>query len=129
MDHAGVNLVRTLQECLWYIDERHAKAIIELHSTPIPTAFSRFVGFNVPQKSKHRKCVLGNMQHDVLSVIHKSLFRLLRATFWQREKWKKFHDDVASLALSLSHYCDYLSDQCKKMKLNHASSMLVRTSC
>ena len=41
---------------VWYIDGRHA--IIEHHSAPIPTTFSRFVGFNVPQKSKHRKCVL-----------------------------------------------------------------------
>ena len=88
--------VRTLQECLWYIDGRHT--IIEHHSTPIPTTFSRLVGFNVPQKSKHRKRVLGNMQHDILSEIHKSLFRLLKATFWQREKQKDFHDDVASLA-------------------------------
>ena len=72
VDNAGVNLVRTLQECLWYIDRRHA--IIEHHSSLIPTTFSRFVGFNVPEKSKHRKRVLGNMQHNVLSEIHQSLF-------------------------------------------------------
>ena len=38
------------------------------------------------------------------------------------EKWKQLHGDVAALASSLVHYCDYLSDQCKKMKLNHASA-------
>ena len=95
------------------INGRHA--IIEHHSTPIPTTFSNFVGYNIPQKSwksKHRKRVLGNIQHDVLT--HKSLFRLLQATFWQREKWKNYHYDVASLALSLAHYSDYLGDQCKK---------------
>ena len=125
VDNAGVNLVRTLQECLWYIDGRHA--IIEHHSSPIPTTFSRFVGFNVPEKSKHRKRVLGNMQHNVLSEIHQSLFRLLQASFWQREKWRKFRDDVESLASCLAHYCDYLGDQCKKMKLNHVSSTPVRS--
>ena len=44
-----------------------------------------------------------------------------------REKWKKFRDDVESLASCLAHYCDYLGDQCKKMKLNHASSTPVRS--
>ena len=53
VDHVGVNLVRTLQECLWYIDGRHAN--FEHHSSPIPDVFSRFTGFNVPEKSKHRK--------------------------------------------------------------------------
>ena len=125
VDHTGVNLVRTLQECLWYIDGRHA--MIEHHSSPIPTTFSRFVGFNVPEKSKHRKRALGNMQHDILSGLHQSLFRLLQAPFWQRDKWKELHNDVAALASSLAHYCDYLRDHCKKMKLNHASHTPVRS--
>ena len=38
------------------------------------------------------------------------------------EKWKQLHGDVAALASSLAYYCDYLSDQRKKMKLNHASA-------
>ena len=125
VDHVGINLVRTLQECLWYIDGRHT--IIEQHSSKIPTVFSRFVGFNVPEKSKHRKRALGNMQHDVLSGLHQSLFRVLQASFWQQtEKWKQFHGDTAALASSLAHYCDYLGDQCKKMKLNHVSTTPVR---
>ena len=47
VDHVGVNLVKTLVECLWYIDGRHSN--FERHSSPIPDVFSRFTGFNVPE--------------------------------------------------------------------------------
>ena len=124
VDHLGVNLVKTLVECLWYIDGRHSN--FERHSSPIPDVFSRFTGFNVPDKSKHRKRALGNMQHDVLHGLYQSLFGLLQASFWQRDKWKDFSADVSALATSLAHYCDYLTAQCKKTKLNHASSTPVR---
>ena len=53
VDHVVVNLVRTLQECLWYIDGPHAN--FEYHSSLIPDVFSRFTGFNVPEKSKHSR--------------------------------------------------------------------------
>ena len=125
VDHTGVNLVCTLRECLWYIDGRHV--MIEHHSSPIPTTFSRFVGFSVPEKSMHQKRALGNMQHDILSGLHQSLFRLLQVPFWQRDKWKELHNDIAALVSSLAHYCDYLSDHCKKMKLNQASRTPVRS--
>ena len=79
VDHVGVNLVKTLVECLWCIDGRHAN--FERHSSPIPDVFSRFTGFNTPEKSKHRKRALGNMQHDVLHGLYQSLFGLLQASF------------------------------------------------
>ena len=82
VDSVGINLVKTLQECLWYIDGRHKN--FEKQSCPIPAIFSRFVGFNLPEKSKHRKCTHGNMQHDTLSVIHQFLFGLLQIPFLQR---------------------------------------------
>ena len=67
------------------------------------------------------------MQCDILSGIHRSLFSLLQASFWQQKQWKPFHADVVSLAWSIAQYCDYLNVQCKKVKLAHQSPTPVRT--
>ena len=96
-------------------------------SCPIPAVFAKFVNYNVPEKSKHRKRPFGNMQYDVLSGIHRSLFSILQASFWQQEKWKQFHADVVSLARSIAQYYDYLNSQCKKVKLAHQSPTPVRS--
>ncbi len=76
----GINYVKTLQECLWYIDGRHD--VFTKDSNPIPEVFSQFVGFNLPEKSKQRKRQVGNIQHSVLLSDHHSLFSFLQASFW-----------------------------------------------
>ena len=81
VDRVGSNLVRTLQECLWYIDGRHH--LFQKHSNPIPEVFSQFVGFNMLEKSKHRKRELGNIDHSVFSTHHQALFSLLQSSFWE----------------------------------------------
>ena len=81
--HSGINLVKSLQECLWYIDGRHSVFAQQL--CPIPAVFLQFVNYNNSEKSKHRKHPFGNMQCDVLSRIHWLLFSLLQASFWQQE--------------------------------------------
>ena len=66
------------------------------------------------------------MQHDTLSAIHRSLFGLLQIPFLQRAKWNEFGTEVTKLARSLAQYCDYLSAQNKKSRLQHRSPTPVR---
>lgn len=52
VDSTGKNLVKTIMECLWYVDGHHEK--LKKPSAPIPNYFGRFTGYNLPELSKHR---------------------------------------------------------------------------
>lgn len=62
--------MKALVECLWYIDGRHL--VIQQQSCPIPSVFSKFQQYNVPEKSKHSignesRSTLCNPQFSLLS--------------------------------------------------------------
>ena len=72
VDHSGVNLVKSLQECLWYIDGQHS--VFVQQSCHIPAVFSQFVNYNVPKKSKHRKRQICNTMFFLVSTDRCSAF-------------------------------------------------------
>ena len=56
---SGKNFVKTMVECLWYVDGHHET--LKKQSASIPERFTRFNGYNLPQLSKHRKRQSSNL--------------------------------------------------------------------
>ena len=51
-------------QTLWYVDGHHE--VLKSRACEIPTIFNGFVGYNIPEMSKHRKRQVGNMSGEVL---------------------------------------------------------------
>ena len=121
VDSSGKNFVKTIVECLWYVDGHHEK--LKKQSAPIPDYYTRFTGYNRPQLSKHRK-----QQSTNLSSVLKTLssFQNLQASFWSHGSFKGLYHHTRILAQSLANYSDYLSSQNKIMKTLHAQPVPAR---
>ena len=103
VDGAGVNLVRTLTECLWYIDGHHS--VLEKQGCSNSTAFQ---GYNIPEASKHRKHSINNLSGATLSSIGFSLYGCLQSSYWKSSVFVELQPHVEQLAKSLCSYSDYL---------------------
>ena len=53
VDSSSKNFVKTIVECLWYVDGHHEK--LKKQCAPIPDYYARVTGYNLPELSKHRK--------------------------------------------------------------------------
>jgi len=82
---AGKTFVKTLADTLWYVDGHHET--LNKQSCPIPDCFAKFVGYNKPEISKHRKRQHTNMSSDTLRSLSQLLFSTLQSVFWAKEKW------------------------------------------
>ena len=60
----GKPFITDLCNLLWFIDGHHD--VFRSRSCTIPTYFSKFVGFNRPELSKHRKRSISNMSREKL---------------------------------------------------------------
>ena len=120
----GQHFVSALTDTLWYIDGHHA--VLSGRSCNISVVFAGYTGYNIPEVSKHRKRVSGNMSADTLRILSNRLFNCLQATYWDRPRWKDFHKDVEMLARSLASYIEYLNEKNKQMKLVHASPVPIQ---
>ena len=120
----GVKLLKCIRDILWYIDGAHQ--VLGLRSRGVPQVFSKYNGYNVPEKSKHRKRSLTNLSSDQLSHMSKELVAILHGNAWSRVKWREFKPDVMGLAESLADYADYLSAKNKAMRTCHDSPSPVR---
>ena len=58
----GKPFIHDMCDVLWYIDGHHAA--LASRSCPVPSMFSSFVGFNKPERSKHRKRSISNLSRD-----------------------------------------------------------------
>ena len=111
-------------DCLWYVDGHHDT--LRKQSCPIPELFQRFVGYNTPEVSKHRKRQVSNMSSTVLTTLASSLYQNLQGSFWSHVSFHRLQQQTRLLAQSLAGYADYLSSQNKIMKAVHARSIPVR---
>ena len=124
VNSSGKNFVKTMVECLWYVDGHHEK--FKKQSAPIPDYFARFTGYNLPELSKHRKRESTNLSSSVLKSLASSLFQNLQASFWSNVSFRRLHQHTRVLAQSLASYSEYLSSQNKTMKTLHALPLPVR---
>ena len=64
---SGKNFVKTMVECLWYVDGHHET--LKKQSASIPKRFTRFNGYNLPQLTKHRKRQSSSLSSAVLIIV------------------------------------------------------------
>ena len=122
----GKNFVFGLRDTLWYIDGHHST--LEERTCPIPKPLSKFVGYNIPERSKHRKHQWSNLSYDTL-VKHVTVLRESLLTSWmQQSKWKALKESVCLLATVIDDYCMYLRERCKATKASHASEEVIDSS-
>ena len=124
-ESSGHSLVKVLTDLLWHIDGHHAT--FSDQSCVIPSIFANFSGYNVPERSKHRKRKMGNLSSDPLKALSHSLFSILQGNYWKRPPWQEFCREIEALAGSISQYVDYLDRQNKEMTLKHMSEVPVRS--
>ena len=68
VDSLGKNFVKTIVECLWYVDGHHEK--LKKQSAPFPDYYTRFTDYNRPQLSKHRERQSTNLIYHRLCLKH-----------------------------------------------------------
>ena len=86
----GKFFVSDLCDLLWFIDGHHA--VFLSRSYPIPTVFSKFVGFNRPELSKHWKRSISNMSRDKLLEHAATLQEHAVSSWMQQPYWTDFHN-------------------------------------
>ena len=84
--------VRELYDVLWMLDGHYD--VLPKQSCHVPCSFSSFRGYNCPQKHKHHKRQISNLDYDVLRYHSFSLFDLLHTAFWSWSKWQELSGDV-----------------------------------
>ena len=87
----------------------------------IPSFFDQFVGFNCPQKSKHRKRTIKNLSSEKLTSYCLNLKEvLLCMPFLQdTEGWRNIHENCSKLVFVIERYLEYLKEKRGKMRLLH----------
>ena len=114
--------MKVLTDLLWHIDGHHVT--FSDQSCAIPLVFANFSGYNVPERSKHRK---RKMSFNPLKALSHSLFLVLQENYWKWDPQQEFCKEVESLAGSIAQYVDYLDMRNKKMTLKHMSEVPVRS--
>ncbi len=120
----GHSFVTALTDALWTIDGHHH--VFSNQNVTIPSIFVKFVGYNRPEISKHRKRQASNMSGSVLRSLSLHLFHCLQAGYWNRHTWIPLKGDVEQLAQSLATYSDYLERNLKQSKVNHSLTSPIR---
>lgn len=118
-DEYGKPFVQDLCKVLWYIDGHHE--VFASRSCPIPNLFSRFVGFNKPELSKHRKRSVSNLSRDRIDEFASMMQNYTMSSWMQQEEWAPFKQNLLKLVESLASYSAYLTMKNKVMKAHHAS--------
>ena len=96
VNSCGKNFTKVMVDCLWYVDGHHET--LRKQSCPIPQLFQQFVGYNIPEVSKHRKRQVSNMSSTVLSTLASSLYQNLQGSFWS-------HVSFHTIGYSSRHDC------------------------
>ena len=112
----GKPFVSDLCNILWFMDCYHD--VFCSRSCAIHTYFSKFVGLNRPELSKHRKRSISNMSRKKL-IEHATA--LQEYSWMQQPDCIEFYNSIMSLIESLSSYASYLSICNKAMKRHHSS--------
>lgn len=117
----GEAFLVALGDTLWELNG-HAKTL-EDRGCPIPTMFEHFQGYNKPEKSKHRKRSLENLQYHKTQQLSQKLFQLCGSSYLKRKAWKAVCESLLRLADSLRKYASYLEKKATASQGVHASKV------
>ena len=109
--------MKKLCEILWYIDSHHDT--LAEHAPKVPNLFSRFNGYNCPEKHEHRKRALQNLRSSELRSHSLTLQDLLQASWFKKEPFKALKEAIEGLMASLNTYAAFLQEKVKYQKLRH----------
>ena len=120
----GGRFVNTLTDVLWYLDGHHAS--LKARSCQLPAEFEMFVGFNVPEKSKHRKREHTNLERGMLNLYSEQLAEITLQPWMSSAKWKPVKEAVVTMSDCLGKYSNYFAHQSDVTKANQSLSHPVR---
>jgi hypothetical protein len=115
----GKPFIQDLCNLLWYIDGHHD--VLASRSCQIPVFFSRFVGFNKPELSKHRKRSISNLSQEKIDEFSTIFQDYVMCSWMQQDLWAPLKQDLLKLVESLASYSAYLTMKNQSMKRHHAS--------
>ena len=115
---AGGTFVDTLTKLVWHLDGQYQKIEQEIPSSQkVPVIFKRkFSGYNLPEKSKHRKRVIRNLscqKMEGLCIRTKELIQCL--PFLDDAPINEFTVQIQQLVSLVEVYCTYLRSQAKRV--------------
>ena len=115
---AGGTFVNTLTKLLWHLDGQYQKIEQEVPSSQkVPAIFKRkFSGYNLPEKSKHRKREIRNLscqKMEGLCIRTKELIQCL--PFLDDAPINEFTVQIQQLVSLVEIYCTYLRGQAKRV--------------
>ena len=108
MNTAGVNFVRKLSKCLWYLDPHHYK--LRNQGIHLPQRFTAFTGYNDYKKKKEKP---PRMSSEDLNFHIQELSGTLMQPWFAVKRFELLRKDVESLVESLDKYKSYLCEQVK----------------
>ena len=82
----GANFVTAITDCLWCIDGH--TGTMESRSCSVPREFLQFHGYNLPEKSRHRKRDVRNMSAADLDAHASILNSLLLQPWFDTRTWR-----------------------------------------
>jgi len=119
-------IVSALTDCLWYVDGHTSS--MESRSCRIPEEFKQFTGYNVPEKSKHRRRESGNMCATTLDNLSSVLNKFLLQPWFLNAVWKMMKPTVTSLVDAIAKYAHYLKEKNIEVTANHNKVVPVRSA-
>lgn len=108
----GAPFVRALRDALWYVDGHHHT--LRESGNPVPPNMAKFMGYNKPELSKHRKRKSSNLDVQSLKYHASSLRGFLLSSWMKDDSWKTMREDVMKLSSSLEGYVALLVSKRKK---------------
>ena len=120
----GNSLTQAITNALWTIDGHHE--VFASQGFSLPSFAPRFMKYNCPELSKHRKRQAQNMSRSELNLVSSHIFDCLQAHYWSDEPWSAFKGEVEQLAQSIHRYSEYLQRSCKKSCFNQSRLTPVR---
>ena len=84
----GSSLTQAITNALWTVDGHHE--VFANQGCPLPSFAARFVNYNRPELSKHRKRHTQNMSQGELNLVSSHIFDCLQAHYWSQKDWSDF---------------------------------------
>ena len=119
----GARFVAKFANALWYVDG-HTDRLEKESSRVFPPSFKGLLGFNKPEKSKHRKREIGNLSGNKLSELSLVLNEAVQAlSFASSRDWCALKIECLKLAQVMDDYTSHLSETKNKMLKLHAKPL------
>ena len=123
-DSMGKDFINAFTEVLWCIDGH--EGTLAARACQVPKDLEVLLGYNKPEKSKHRRKDIANLSCDILDHHVSTLNHFLLHSWTRSAIWTPVRKIIMQLLASLCSYVKYLKQKNAEMKKNHSMSLPVR---